>query len=97
MDKRENHQNKHKAQLRELEADIANVKAFARKARTDAKTGYVEQIRGLEQKLDVAREKADGLRASSGVAWDELRVGVERAMGDLRSGINEARKAISTE
>jgi predicted nucleic acid-binding Zn-ribbon protein len=95
MDKREQQQNRHKAQLRELEADIENLKALARKTRADAKAGYREQISRLEQKLDAARQKAGGLRDSSGDAWDELRSGVEHAMIDLKSGITAARKTVS--
>ncbi len=95
MNEREKHQNRHKAQLRELEADIDNVKAMARRTKIDAKVMYDEQIGGLEQKLELARKKVTGLRESSGDAWEGLRGGVEHAMVEIRSGIKEARKVVS--
>jgi len=97
MTEREKYQNRHKAQLRELEADIDNVKAMARRVRIDPKAKYDEQIGGLEQKLELARVKVTGLRESSGDAWRDLRAEVEHAMTEIKSGIKKARKVVSVD
>jgi hypothetical protein len=95
MDKREKHQNRHKAQLRELEADVDNLRAFAKKTSADAKAGYKERMSLLERKLDTARTKVADLRQSSGDAWTELRAGVEHSVSEVKSEITDARKTLS--
>ncbi len=95
MDKREKHQNRCKAQLREFEADIQNVRAMARRATADVQADSRERAGCLDEKLKTARKKADGVWVSSSDTWEELRKGLELTMGELKSGISDAWRALS--
>lgn len=97
MDERKEYQEKHKAELAQLNRDIGKLKALARRAKADAKTGYGEQIKHLEQKLDSAQEKMEKLRESSGDAWEGLRSGAEKALGELKAGVKEAWQSLSSD
>ena len=97
MDERKEYQEKHKAELAQLDKDIGKLKALAKRAKADAKAGYGEQINHLEQKLDAAQEKMEKLRESSGDAWDGLRSGAEKALGELKAGVKEAWQSLSSD
>ncbi len=97
MDERKEYQERHKAELTQLKTDIAKLKALAGRAKADAKIGYDEQVKHLEQKLDSAQEKMERLYDSSGDAWEGLRSGAEKAVGELKAGVKEAWKSLSAD
>ncbi|MFH1864542.1 MAG: coiled coil domain-containing protein [Candidatus Eisenbacteria bacterium] len=97
MDERNEYQEKHRAELTQLNRDIGKLKPLARRAKADARAGCGEQVKHLEQKLDSAQEKMGKLRASSGDAWEGLRSGAEKAMGELKAGVKEAWRSLSAD
>jgi len=97
MDERKECEEKHKAELKQLNRDIGKLKTFARRVKADATTAYGEQIKHLEEKLDSAHEKVDKLHESSGDAWEGLRSGAEKAVGELKAGLKEAWGSVSAD
>ena len=97
MDTRKEYQERHKAELTQLRSDIAKLKALAKRAKEDAKTAYGEQVKHLEEKLDSAQEKGEKLFESSGDAWEGLRSGAEKALGELKAGVKEAWQSLSAD
>jgi hypothetical protein len=97
MDKRKEYQEKHEAELKQLYRDIGKLKTFARRTKADAKTAYGEQVKHLEAKVDAAQDKVERLRESSGDAWDGLRSGAEKALGELKAGVKEAWQLLSAD
>ena len=97
MDQRKEYQENHKAEMKQLSSDIAKLKELAKRAKVDVRTAYDEQVKHLEQKLDSAQEKLDELHESSGDAWEGLRSGAEKAMGELKAGLKDAWQSLSSE
>jgi nucleotide-binding universal stress UspA family protein len=90
-DKKKAYQEKIEAQLKEWSAKIDNLKAKGDKAKAEAKTIYRKQIKNLSLKQEATRQKFQELKGSGGEAWEELRVGVDKALEDLKGAFNRAK------
>ncbi|MHB8789734.1 MAG: sll1863 family stress response protein [Desulfobulbaceae bacterium] len=89
-DKRKAFEEKLDAQIDELNAQIALLKAKADKAKAEAKIEYRKSIEGLQLKRDTARAKLHELKSSSDEAWEDLKSGAEKAWDDLKSAFHAA-------
>lgn len=91
MNKKEEYAQKLQAQLDEWSAEIDQLVAKADKAKADARVHYLreaEQIRGKEIE---ARAKLEGLKGASEAAWEDMKVGAEKARDTLSQAIQSAR------
>ncbi|MFP4071576.1 MAG: HU family DNA-binding protein [Desulfovibrionales bacterium] len=79
------------ARLKEMKTTIDTYWGRREKLPEDARNLYQENIR---PKYDEARLKFKLLRASSGDVWDEMKLGFEKAFGELRDAFHKAKKKI---
>jgi small-conductance mechanosensitive channel len=78
------------AQIEELQARLALARAQAKKLAAEGKIAASEEIVETDRKLAVLKEKLAALGHASGGAWDEMKVGVERAWHELRDSSKRA-------
>ena len=89
-DKRKAYEEKLDAQINELNAQLALIKAKADKAKADAKVEYYRTIEDLQLKRDTARAKLHELKASGDNAWDDLKTGAEKAWDEVKGAFHTA-------
>ena len=89
-DKKKAYQEKVETQLKEWGAKIDELKAKAEKSKADLKIKYEEQIEELRRKQEEVKGKLSEIKGSGGEAWEDLKAGVERALGDLNNAIGKA-------
>lgn len=78
------------AKLDLLDAQIAEMRAKADIASAELKVRYQEQLRVLTERRETAGQKLDELKQSSEAAWENMKVGVESAFGELKTAFNQA-------
>jgi hypothetical protein len=78
------------AQLKEFAAKIEVLAAKAEKAKAEAKVKYSQQIEGLRAKQESVRQKLQDLKEPGGEAWDDLKKGIDAAIGDLTAAVQSA-------
>lgn len=78
------------AELKEWDAKILQLEAKAEQAEAQIKILYYEQLELLRTKQTSVREKLHELKQSSGAAWETIKIGLENAWHDLKSGLTSA-------
>ena len=89
-DKRKAYEEKLDAQLEEWSAQIALLKAKASKARAEAKIEYNKTIEALQRRQDEARAKLHELKASGDEAWEDIKIGLEKAWAEVKAAFHDA-------
>ena len=89
-DKRKAYEEKLDAQINELNAQLALLKAKADKANAEAKIEYHKSIEDLQLKRDTAKAKLHELKTSGDDAWEDLKAGMEKTWDDLKSAFHAA-------
>jgi nucleotide-binding universal stress UspA family protein len=89
-DKKKAYQEKVELQLKEWGAQIDELKARAEKSKADLKVKYEEQIKDLKSKQEDVKQKLSEIKGYGGEAWEDLRGGVEKALGELKDAIGKA-------
>ncbi|MBE9039411.1 hypothetical protein IQ235_01195 [Oscillatoriales cyanobacterium LEGE 11467] len=85
------YQAKVKAQLDKFNAQIDELKAKATQAKADATIDYHDRMEELYAKRDVAARKFKDIQETSTDAWDEVKVGFEKAWGELQGAFDKAK------
>ena len=75
------------AELKEWDAEIMQHEAKAERAQAQIQIQYFEQLAALRTKHTTAGEKLHELKQASGSAWESVKLGVESAWHELRSGL----------
>ncbi|MBI5576955.1 MAG: hypothetical protein HY896_11400 [Deltaproteobacteria bacterium] len=70
--------------------EIEKLKVKADKVETDAKAIYVEQIKVLRKKQEVARERIQDLREAGADNWGKFKSAVEESLVDLKKAVDTA-------
>ena len=83
-------QEKLSAQLKMLDAKMADLKAQAQNAGEKAKTEWEQRRPQLEVQRETAVKKLDELKQASKETWDETRTKTEAALAELEKGFKEA-------
>jgi|SRR5688500_16635952 hypothetical protein len=83
-------QEKLSAQLKTLDAKMADLKAEAQSAGEKAKAEWEQRRPQLEAQRESAAKKLDELRQASKETWDETRSRTEAAFSELEKGFKEA-------
>lgn len=78
------------AKLDLLDAQIAEMRAKADLASAELKVQYQEQLRMLTERRKTAGQKLNELQQSSEAAWENMKVGVESAFGELKTAFDKA-------
>lgn len=74
----------------DYEGKINILKAKADRAEAELKIKYYEEIENLRLKQKAAWEKLDGIKSAGEGAFQELKIGVEKAWDDLKTSIEAA-------
>ncbi len=90
METKQAYEAKVKAQLDNLNAQIAQMKAKAAEANADAAIEYNKMIEDLSDKRDAAQVKLNEIGKASEDAWEDLKVGFESAWNDLNIAFKSA-------
>ena len=88
-DKRKAYEEKLDAQFREWNAQIAQLKAKADKAKADVKIGYYKKIEALEHKKEDAGTRLRELKNAGDEAWEELKTGTEKAWDEVKTAYHK--------
>ena len=75
------------AELKEWDAEIMQHEAKAERAQAQIQIQYFEQLAALRTQHTTARDKLHELKQASGSAWESVKLGVESAWHELRSGL----------
>ncbi len=91
LEKKKVYQERIETQLKEWEPQIEGLKARAEQVKADAQTMYKERIENLRQKQEAARQKLQELKDSSEEAWEELRVGLDKTLEELKEAFSRSK------
>lgn len=91
LEKKKAYQEKIDVQLKEWTAKIDALKAKADKAKADAQVIYKEKVENLRAQQEAARGKFQELKDSGEDAWEEIKVGLDNALEDLKGAFNRAK------
>jgi len=73
-----------KASLAEMEKEIDRLHEKGHALKDEAKARWAEKMADLEAKQQVARDKLDEVRKSTGEAWGHMEKGAQAAWDDVR-------------
>ena len=80
-----------KAQIDQWNDEIDRFQAQARRAVADVKIEYEEQVAGLKGRRDALRERLAALQQAGDEAFEDLRVGTDKALAGIREAFARAR------
>lgn len=80
---------KFNAQIEEWEAELAVLKAKARKKAADFKIEYQEEIDELEERIEKGKVKLRELSEKGEEAWESLRKNLDDTFDSLRAKFNQ--------
>jgi len=79
-----------KASLAEMKEEIDRLHEKGHALKDEAKARWTEKMADLEAKQQVARDKLDEVRKSTGEAWGHMEKGAQAAWDDVRKAFQEA-------
>ena len=89
-DTRKAYEEKLDAELKELDAQTALLKAKAENAKADAKIDYYKSIDALERKQDKAKTKLQDLKTAGDEAWERVKEGAGKAWAEVKTSYHDA-------
>ena len=89
-EKRKAFEEKLDAQLKEWNAEIALLKARAENTKADLKVEYTTKIDILQHKRDTAKAKLHELKSAGDEAWEDLKIGAEKAWAEVNDAFHDA-------
>lgn len=87
---REEFEKKFDARLKELDAEIAELREKGRDLKDEAKANWDRKMADLETKRDAARDKLAEVSRSSKEAWKDVQKGAQAAWDDLDKAFHDA-------
>ncbi|MEE4265448.1 MAG: coiled coil domain-containing protein [Desulfobacteraceae bacterium] len=90
MVNKEQYKEKVKAQLREWDAKIDQLKAKADRAKAEFKIDYTHHLEELRSKRERTKAKLEELKVAGDKAWESVKDGLEKASADLKRALDEA-------
>ncbi len=92
MKLRDAYRQKFEAQIEELNARLAVMRAQAKRLAADAKIAAHEELADTDRKLAALKTRLAELRVSGDDAWQDMKGGVESAWTDLHKAAKQAMK-----
>lgn len=89
MEKKEVYQEKIEARLAEWQAKIDEMRAKAKQEEAEAKEEYLKKINELETKRSETLQQLEKLKAEGGVAWEDLKEGIDGALSELEGSFQK--------
>ena len=84
------YQEKIEAQLKGFAAQLEVLVAKAGQAKEEAKAKYAPQIEALRAKQESVRQKLEGLKEPGSEAWEDLKKGIDAAVGEFKFAVQSA-------
>ena len=78
------------AKLDDLSKKIGELQKKAETAKGDAAAKYQETIASLTKQTDAARQRLQELGSAGSAAWDQVKQGLDKAVGDLQKAYEDA-------
>lgn len=88
--KREHYQERVRAEMDKLDAQITELRAKADQAKADARIEYNNQLENLRTKQAAAEQKLKELQNTSESAWSDIQAGFENAWNELQAAFDRA-------
>jgi hypothetical protein len=88
--KKEEYQKDIEAEINKYQKEINKIAVGSRAMAEDAKAAVDERLQVLIDKKEAAQKKLAELQSATGKAWEDLKVGMDAAMGDLKAAFYEA-------
>jgi hypothetical protein len=90
MNTKETYENTVGPQLKEWASKVDDLQATIDKKKEDVRSRYREQITELRRKQEEVRKRLEVLRHTGDEGWTEIKGGLDRALEDLKEGVNSA-------
>lgn len=90
MSEQQAYREKMEAQLRDWSARIDALQAKTHKLEADAKLKAIERVNDLRAQQAAVREKLNSLMRANGAAWEDIKLGVEKAWSALTDAVQDA-------
>lgn len=90
MDRKQAYAQKMEGHLDEWRAEIEKLEAKAKQAQGDAKVEYHRVVDELRAQQEIASHKLANFQKSSDGAWEDLKLGVDRAWKNLGTAVDTA-------
>ena len=87
---RDEYVNQAKAQLKDLDRQISDLKAQADRAQGNAKAALNADIVQLRKKEAAAQQRVAQIEAASEQSWQSLQAGTDAALNDLKNACDQA-------
>jgi len=90
MEKSNVYLEKIEANLAKYNAKLDMMKAKAAEVKADMKLEYLSQVDNLEKKRDDFMVKYGQLKETSGHGWEDVKLGTEKALNEMKDSIEKA-------
>jgi len=85
----EAYQQKAQAQIKEMKARLQVFEARAENASADMKIKHQDNLADWKARFEDIENRMNKLSESSGEAWEDIRTGIDNALGELQSAIQK--------
>ena len=80
------------AEFQKLEAEARKRKAVVKEARADAALNFDNHVSSLNQRQKELRNKFHNMKEASAESWEEMKVGIDRAIKELEESFEKAKE-----
>lgn len=87
---KQTYQEEMEAQLRKWETKLNELEAIAAQSTDEASDQYDAELEMLREKRDVVRKKLSELKSAGGVAWKDMKTGLDSAWSELEQALTDA-------
>ena len=93
-DKKEEYQRALAAQMRDLDAKTAELKAKAAQANDATKAEFNKSMAALDREKAVLNQKMDALKTSTAATWNDVKAGTDSAMLSVQNAYEKAKASL---
>ncbi len=89
------YQEKIEAQIKGMKAKMSMLEAEAEKSSADMRIKYQKYLDDLKSRFKDIEMRMDRFSNSAEDAWDEIRIGLDKSMSELRDSLDKATRQIT--
>jgi outer membrane murein-binding lipoprotein Lpp len=93
MENKEAYVERIKSKMNEWGVDLDQLRSKIGQATEEAKVGYGRRVEELQAKKDELMKKMDSIKETEGLAWKDLKAGIEKASSDIRKLVEKFRSS----
>jgi len=90
------YQERIKAQIKGMKAKMSMLEAEAEKSSADMRIKYQKNLDDLKSRFKDIEMRLDRFSNSAEDAWDEIRIGLDKSMSELRDSLDKATQQITS-